>query len=253
MAAHHAEGAGVTGIGRAVGDLTITVLAIVAATLSGAQLFAMATAAQSDYQQLLLSVGIPAFGLLVLVTVLALLLRWRRPSRAIVVGAAAGAVATVPLEAVRITGFRVFGSMPGDLPTLIGMRAADRMMAGPSTWSTLLGYTDHFWNGAAFGIIYALLLGGFPHRWRAWSGAVLGGGYGVVLGIGFATGPVPLALGVGGVFGTVSVVAFHTTVYLAHLAFGLTLGALVHRFGKDLAPAWSPVLTVLRRIRLSGG
>lgn len=179
---------------------------------------------------------------------LAGLLRWTRLLRGIVVGAAAGAIATIGLEAVRITGYRVFSSMPGDLPTLMGVKATDRIMEGPNTIATIVGYADHFWNGAMFGVIFALLIGGFLAKRGAWATALIGMVFGLTLGFGFVTGPVPRSLGVGGVFSTVGVGEFRTTVYLAHLVFGALRGLLTHRFGSRITPLWTPVLGVVRML-----
>lgn len=231
---------------RQFAELAATGLTLLAAGASGAGLFALSATERWQFQSLLLYVGAPAAGLLVVVTVIAAAMRWQRVVRGIGLGAVAGVVATVGLEAVRITGFRMFGSMPGDLPTLMGVKATGRIMLGPNTTATIIGYADHFWNGAMFGVIFALLIGGFPARRGAWAGALIGAVYGLALGYGFVTGPVPRSLGVGGVFSTVGVGEFRTTVYLAHLVFGALLGVLVHRFGSQLSPLWSPLLALAR-------
>lgn len=227
-------------------ELVATAVALAAAVASGAQLFGLSATGRWGFQTLLIYVGLPAAAVLVIILAGSMLAGFRRLTRAIVVGSASGVVATVGLEAVRITGFRVFHSMPGDLPTLMGVKAAGRIMLGPDTFSTTLGYLDHFWNGAMFGVIFALLVGGFPAARRAWTGAAIGAGYGLALGFGFATGPLPRTLGIGGVFSTVTVAEFHTTVYIAHAVFGALLGLLVHRFGSRITPLWGPVLDLLQ-------
>ncbi|AEA23530.1 hypothetical protein ATK30_4913 [Amycolatopsis echigonensis] len=230
------------------GELAATALALLAAAAAGAELFALSATERWQFQDLLLYVGAPAAGLLILVVVVAAALRWQRLVRGIGLGAAAGVVATVGLEAVRITGFRVFDSMPGDLPTLMGVKATGRIMLGPDTAATIIGYADHFWNGAMFGVIFALVVGGFPARRGAWVAAVIGAVYGLALGFGFVTGPVPRSLGIGGIFSTVGVGEFQTTVYLAHLVFGALLGLLVHRFGSGVTPLWTAVLRLGRTV-----
>src|SRR4051794_27452484 len=132
-------------------------------------------------------------------------------------GAMAGALATVALEAIRYTGFRL-GYMPGNLPELMGMLLADRFALGPSTWSTVLGFIYHFWNGACFGMIFALLFSRRPIWWAA--------SYGILIGLGFLVSPVVQSLGVGFMgrdFGW----HFAATVLVAHLAFGTALGFLL--------------------------
>lgn len=227
-----------------LGELAATALALLAAAAGGAELFALSATERWQFQDLLLYVGVPAAVLLILLAGVAAAMRWHRLVRGIGIGAAAGVIATIGLEAVRITGFRAFGSMPGDLPTLMGVKATGRIMSGPDTSATIVGYADHFWNGALFGVIFALLLGGFPAKRGAWTGALLGAVYGVVLGFGFVTGPVPRSLGIGGIFSTVTVGEFQVTVYLAHLVFGAILGALVHRLGSRVTPLWTPILNL---------
>jgi hypothetical protein len=141
----------------------------------------------------------------------------------IVRGAAAGALATLALEAIRIAGFRM-GYMPGNLPRLMGVLLLNRFALGPSFVSDVVGWGYHFENGASFGIIYVLLLG----TSRRWAGVL----YGFAVGIGFLLSPVVLSLGVG-YFGLQFSVGFPITVLAAHLAFGLALGILSHRFLGD--------------------
>ena len=139
-------------------ELVATAVALAAAGASGAQLFALSATGRWKFSDLLFRVGVPAAAVLVVVLVVAILMGWQRLRRGILLGFAAGAIATMGLEAVRITGFRVFHSMPGDLPTLMGVQATDRIMLGPNTSSTIVGYLDHFWNGAMFGVIFALIV-----------------------------------------------------------------------------------------------
>jgi Family of unknown function (DUF6789) len=151
------------------------------------------------------------------------LLAWRRVplvARSIPWGAMAGALATAALEAVRITGFHL-GYMPGSLPKLMGVLLLDRFALGPSTASNLAGWAYHFWNGAAFGIIYVLLTG----TRRVWAALL----FGLAVGVGFMLSPVVQSLGVG-YFGLDFSVGFPIVVLLAHAAFGVALGFLAHRF-----------------------
>ncbi|OBJ42830.1 hypothetical protein A5630_19830 [Mycolicibacterium mucogenicum] len=218
---------------------------MLAATAGGAELFALAATERWTFQSLLLHVGVPAALVVLLVLALAVAASWRRLARGIIVGVAAGALSTIGLEMVRYTGFRVFHTMPGDLPMLMGIKATGRIMVGPSTTSTILGYLDHYWNGALFGVIFALIMGGFPAG-KIWAASLIGMGYGLVLGYGFVSGPLPRSLGIGGIFATVSVSEFQATVYLGHAVFGAILGLLVYRGARGLPPLWS-VLGDLQR------
>lgn len=134
-------------------------------------------------------------------------------------GAAAGAIATLALEAFRYLGFRV-GFMPGNLPRLMGVLLLDRFALGPSVWSDVSGFTYHFWNGAAFGTIFLALTGG-----RSIALATI---YGIAIGVGFLMSPVVQSLGVG-LFGRDFGWTFAATVLSAHTAFGAALGALLSR------------------------
>lgn len=149
--------------------------------------------------------------------------RRARPDLAapIIRGAGAGAVATIALEAIRYTGFRL-GFMPGDLPRLMGVLLLDRFALGPSGWSDFAGYAYHFWNGAAFGIIFVTLTGG--------RSVVLAISYGAAIGLGFLGSPVVQSLGVG-TFGREFGWHFAATVMTAHVAFGAALGRLGRRAG----------------------
>ncbi len=129
-------------------------------------------------------------------------------------GALAGAVATLALEAIRYSGFRV-GFMPGNLPELMGVLLLDRFALGPSTASTIAGFAYHFWNGACLGVILAVLVAGRSRWWAI--------PYAFGIGIGFLVSPVVQSLGVG-FFGKDFGWHFAATVLLAHVAFGAALG-----------------------------
>jgi len=134
-------------------------------------------------------------------------------------GAVAGALATVALEAVRYSGFRM-GFMPGDLPELMGVLLFDRFALGPTAASTLGGFAYHFWNGACFGIIFALGRFNLPVWWAV--------PYGAALGVGFLISPVVQGLGVG-IFGVNFGWQFAATVLTAHLAFGAVMAVMLRR------------------------
>jgi len=149
-------------------------------------------------------------------------------ARLAVVGLAAGAVATLALEAIRLPGFWL-GFMPGNLPRLMGVLLLDQFATGPTQKSDIAGWAYHFWNGASFGLIYVLVFG----TCRRWVGPV----YGVLLGFGFMFSPVVAALGVG-FLGLEFSPGFPVTVTLAHFAFGAVLGWLSARWlGYEGSPA----------------
>jgi hypothetical protein len=214
--------------------LSLIVVLLLAAT--GPNIFPAAQAGHGSLHLLAMRLLLPS---LFILAVLVAVFRKAQPelSRAILFGAASGALATIPLEIVRLIGFH-FDFMPGNLPQLMGVLLLDRFAEGPSLMSNLAGWAYHFWNGAAFGIIYTTLIG----TKRRWIGAL----YGVALGFGFMVSPVVTSLGVG-FFGLQFSYGFPVTVVLAHLAFGGTLGWLAHRFLNGQA---SLVLEDVRRCLL---
>lgn len=201
----------------------------------GPNIFPAAEAGYGTLSQFAVLLLLPAGAALI---VLALAVR-RQPDlwRAVVGGAAAGAVATLALEAVRMTGYHL-GYMPGNLPQLMGVLLLNRFALGPSFASDLAGFAYHFWNGASFGIVYALLVGSR----RVWAGIV----YGLAVGVGFLLSPVVASLGVG-FLGLQFSIGFPVTVLLAHAAFGLSLGWLAQRWAGGLPAPWlSAVRACLR-------
>jgi hypothetical protein len=153
-------------------------------------------------------------------------------ARLAVVGLAAGALATVALEAIRLSGFWL-GFMPGNLPRLMGVLLLNQFATGPTLRSDIAGWVYHFWNGASFGLIYVLVFG----TCRRWVGAV----YGVLLGLGFMFSPVVAAMGVG-FLGLEFSKGFPVTVTLAHATFGGVLGWLSARWvGFEGSPACDAV------------
>jgi hypothetical protein len=207
----------------------------------GPLIFPAAQAGFSSMPMLATRVLLPAIGGLTLISVL-LRRSHRTISRAIVLGAAAGAVATVPLEIVRLTGFH-YGHMPGNLPRLMGVLLLDQFAQGPSLTSDIAGWAYHFWNGASFGILFTLLFG----TRRYWVAALYGAG----IGLGFMLSPVVRSLGVG-FFGLEFSRGFPVTVLAAHLAFGGALGILSRLFlGKKPSLLWNSILAWRRY--LSGG
>lgn|SRR5487761_1071744 len=131
------------------GELAATVIALAAAAAGGAVLLAIAEDGYFTFQGLVLNVAVPAAVVIAVLAAAAALARRRRLWAGILLGFWTGLAGTVVLEAVRETGFRVFHSMPGDLPQLMGVLLTNRIMLGPDAWSNLAGWGDHFWNGLA--------------------------------------------------------------------------------------------------------
>lgn len=141
---------------------------------------------------------------------------WRDMTRAFQTAIPAGILATVALEIVRIVGFRAFATMPGSMPELMGVLIMNQFMLGPTPLSDLVGWGDHFVNGISFAFLYIAVAG----RARWYWGTL----YALAIGTIFMLSPV-MAITGAGLFGqSYAPVAFPLTVYLAHIAFGTTLG-----------------------------
>ena len=212
---------------------TVTLLLFtLAAAAAGPLIFPAAQAGHGTMAQSAKYFLFPSIVLLILVA----LFSWKSApviGKSIVCGGLGGSIATIGLEVVRLAGFRA-GYMPGNLPRLMGVLLLDRFALGPSLASDVAGWAYHFWNGASFGIIYAIVFG----TSRRWVGVL----YGVGLGLGFLVSPVVLSLGVG-YFGLQFSLGFPATVLAAHVAFGLLLAVFSRRF---LAGEESVLLTEFR-------
>ncbi|MFI6662795.1 hypothetical protein ACIBL8_45715 [Streptomyces sp. NPDC050523] len=149
---------------RAGAGLVLSGVVLAGATASGAVLFAVAEGGYAAFPDLLRQVAIPGALAVAVAPLLALFTAGPRLGRATVAGAVAGLAGTLGLELVREIGFRVFGSMPGDIAMLMGVLATGRIMQGPNLLSDLAGWDDHAFNGALFGVTLAVLIGGFPRR-----------------------------------------------------------------------------------------
>jgi hypothetical protein len=212
---------------------TMTILLLLAAASVPPLIFPLAESGRSTMDVLAKFALLPAAALL-LITLAVLYRVDHSLAKTIFVGLAAGAVATLALEAIRLPGFWL-GFMPGNLPRLMGVLLLNQFAAGPSLKSDLAGWAYHFWNGASFGLIYVLVFG----TCRRWLGAA----FGILLGFGFMFSPVVSALGVG-FMGLEFSKGFPVTVTLAHAAFGLALGWLTAAW---LGFADSPLLLAVRQ------
>jgi hypothetical protein len=188
-------------------------------------LFVIAQAGMASFHFLILDILLPSVVVLLIILAAGRFLGDKVIVSLTVNGILAGLIATIGLELFRETGFRL-GTMPGDLPRLMGVVMLDQFASGPDVWSDLAGWAYHFWNGAAFGIIFSLVMG----KPKIWHGAV----YGFLIGLGFMVTPVVKSLGIG-LFGLEfkNGYQFAMTVSIAHIAFGLLLAASLSRWNKN--------------------
>ena len=194
-------------------------------------LFVAAQAGVAPFSSLAIQFLLPSVALIFLVTIISKILKYTDIFRLAVNGISAGIISSVVLEIFRESGFRL-GMMPGDLPRLMGVLLLNQFASGPDKWSDLAGWSYHFWNGAAFGLIFSLLLG----KSKMWQGLL----YGLLISIGFMISPVVKSLGIG-LFGVdfKSGYQFALTVTIAHAAFGLTLSFLLMRWNKGIPNIWT--------------
>ena len=188
-------------------------------------LFPVAQAGLASLSDLAVKFLIPSAILVLVLIILAFALGYKKVGKQISNGLLAGIIATIGLEIVRLTGFNL-GGMPGDMPKLLGVLLLDQFAQGPDLTSNIAGWSYHFWNGAAFGIIYSILAGKGNIKI-----AIL---FGILVGIGFMVSPATKALGIG-LFGLQfkEGYQFLLTVTLAHIAFGSILGWMTLKLNKN--------------------
>ena len=193
-------------------------------------LFVAAQAGANELSTMAIQFLIPSIALIIILILLFDRLKFKDISRLAINGIIAGILSTIALQIIRETGFRL-GTMPGDMPRLMGVLLLNQFASGPNFWSDLAGWAYHFWNGASFGIIFSLLVG----QSKPWNGIL----FGVLIGIGFMVSPVVKSLGIG-VFGLEFKRGFEflVTVTLAHVAFGITLTIILSRLNKGIPNIW---------------
>jgi len=212
------------------------VLAAMSAAAISPNLFVVAQAGYAKLSILALTFLIPSLIAVALVLGIAMFLRLNGLRRQILTGILGGFLATAALEVIRETGYHL-GGMPGDMPKLLGVLLLDRFALGPSWLSNLAGWGYHFWNGAAFGIIYSLTFS----RTRWWAGLI----YALVIALIFMSSPAVVAMGVGR-FGVEFGPGFATTVLVAHMAYGAVLGWAASRYNVGTLNLWTRLRLVVK-------
>lgn len=197
----------------------ILVLLLLAAV--GPNSFVMAEAGYDTFSEIALKFLLPSVVSIILIVGL-LGIFTKSLARQCLNGLLSGIIATIGLELFREAGFRM-GMMPGDLPKLMGVLLLNRFALGPNWVSNLAGWSYHFYNGAALGLIYSLIVG----KGKVWIGMV----YGFLIGIVFMISPVTRSLGIGP-FGIDfrNGYEFALTVTVAHVSYGLLLGWLITKW-----------------------
>jgi len=163
------------------------------------------------------------------------------------IGMAAGAVASFALEAIRIPGYMITKWIPMDsMISLPGLFLTEKISSLSEVKQVIMqsdvamnlyhapldafmaGALWHFWNGATFGIVYALLIG--KGKW--WYGII----WAFIIEIGMMLAPYLIMMK--GPFGIEHMDGYNIFVItlIAHLAFGAVLGILVQKWKKDYQP-----------------
>lgn len=143
-------------------------------------------------------------------------------SRRIVIGAATGAVATIALDAVRLTGV-VHGWLPADTPVPFG-----KMVTGSEVFAIYfpVGMLTHYAFGANFGIFYTFIWGKRgSYRKAAFWGIV----WALLIELGMMTLP-PMAPALGPFGMDYKWPQFFLTTLFAHVLFGIALGLFAEHF-----------------------
>jgi len=213
----------------------LTSIALLAAGISP-NLYVIAQGGYAKLSTLAVNFLLPSIVVLLVILVIAYYRNHISLVSQIWFGLLGGLLGTVGLEVVRHTGF-LLGGMPGEMPKLLGVLLLDRFALGPNWLSNLAGWSYHFWNGAAFGIVYTLLFG----KPRLWGGV----GFGILIGIGFMISPATTALGIG-IFGIQFNIGFPMTVTLAHIVLGFFLGWYVQRNDQPVDSIFQQVQGIVR-------
>ena len=169
--------------------------------------------------------------------------KFPRITNRIFIGMAAGTIASFALEAIRIPGYMFTKWIPGDgMISLPGLLLTEKIISiagfkqmvmqsgvGMSMYHApidvyMIGVLWHFWNGATFGIIYALIIG--KGKW--WYGMI----WAVIIEMGMMLAPYMIVMK--GPFGIEHMNGYNIFVMtlIAHLAFGAVLGILVQKWKK---------------------
>ncbi|MFQ5782104.1 MAG: hypothetical protein ACE5GR_03495 [Nitrosopumilus sp.] len=159
-------------------------------------------------------------------------------------GMAAGAIASIALEAIRIPAYMFAKWMPMDsMISLPGLLLTEKITALSQVKQTIIqsglpmnlyhapfdafiaGGLWHFWNGATFGIIYALIIG--KGRW--WYGMI----WAVIIEMVMMVAPYLIMMK--GPFGIQYMDGYNIFVItmIAHVVFGAILGIIVQKWKKD--------------------
>ncbi len=164
-------------------------------------------------------------------------------TKRIFVGMSAGAVASFALEAIRIPGYMFAKWLPMDsMISLPGLLLTEKISSLSEVKQVIMqsgvamnlyhapldafmaGALWHFWNGATFGIVYALVIG--KGKW--WYGMI----WAFIIEIGMMLAPYLIIMK--GPFGIEHMDGYNIFVItlIAHLAFGAVLGILVQKWKK---------------------
>lgn len=159
----------------------------------------------------------------------------KRLANRLITGLWAGAVATIGLEVFRLSSVAMrwlpgddMIAFPGALLTGRDMMGAMMLMSfkAPAPLVVLVaGAAYHFFNGATFGAVYAMVMG--KAKW------IYGLIWGVVIEVGMMLAPwLVMMMGPFGVRYAAGYQIFVASL-LAHIAYGVILGLLVQRYVKE--------------------
>ncbi|MFQ5639663.1 MAG: hypothetical protein ACE5IR_16895 [bacterium] len=157
--------------------------------------------------------------------------------RRIVVGLAAGAIATIGLDWIRQMGV-LEGWLPGDTPTMFG-----KMITGSNSFVEYfwIGQFAHFLNGADFGLVFTLVFGRFSTLTKTALMAIF---WLLLMELGMMLGP-PMGPMVG-LFGIRFMwPQLFALTFVAHVVHGTILGVLAFYWLKEEDNSW--LLPFLRK------
>jgi hypothetical protein len=150
--------------------------------------------------------------------------------RRIVIGLAAGAIATIGLDWIREMGV-IASWLPADTPTMFG-----KMVTGSNNFNEFfwIGQVVHFMNGADFGIVFTIVFGNFKSYkttvyWAIFWMLIME----FFMMVGPPMGPMVGLFGVKWMWPQLFILTF-----VAHIVHGTILGILVHHWLKAEDNKW---------------
>ncbi len=234
-----------TGPPTSLGEVVLTLLAMIPAAVAPNVLVVALTPGMPEMPQLVRWALLPSAVLLLTVWALAALRGYTRLTNRIWTGVWVGAACTAALDVFRLASFSL-GLLGGNMPRMFGVLILDTMAQGPTPLSDFVGALYHFLGvSAAFGLSYTLICG----RTRWWGGLI----WGLIIEVGMMTTP-PMVIAMDtGYFGLKLGHGLLNGVFIGslipHISYGIALGVLLERYTRHKGSVIGLISAILSSAR----